>query len=225
MMSILSTRSLDKTQMSKLKDAGIGIETYDAITIEYLNTEIPEAFSHYIFTSKNGVRAYLRNRKEYNSHTDNFLCYCVGEKTMSLLEEKGLKVAKMAKNASELANFIVNKSEKGPFLVFTGNRNRPDLGNIFRQNGISFREIKGYETHLNPQTFEHEFPCILFYSPSGIKSFLNANKAGNSMAVCIGETTGKEARKHFKKVWISHKATTDAVLDKLIEIYPTLART
>lgn len=208
-----------------LKDVGINIETYDAISIEHLNIEIPTAFSHYIFTSKNGVRAYLNNRKEYHPLPDELLCYCVGEKTKSLLEEKGLKVAKMAKNASELSNFIVNKSEKGPFLVFTGNMNRPELGNILRQNGISFREIKGYETHLNPQAFEREFPCILFYSPSGIKSFLTANKPGNSMAVCIGETTAKEARKHFKKVRIADKATTDAVLDKLIEIYPTLART
>lgn len=225
MISVLSTRSLDKKQISLLKDVGINIETYDAISIEHLKTEIPSAFWHYIFTSKNGVRAYLRNRKESQPLTDKLLCYCVGEKTKSLLEEKGLKVVKMANNASKLANFIVNNSEKGPFLVFTGNRNRPDLANILRQNGISFREIKGYETHLNPQAFEREFPCILFYSPSGIKSFLTANKAGNSIAVCIGETTAKEARKHFKKVWIADKATTDAVLDKLIEIYPTLAIT
>ncbi|MEZ2413825.1 uroporphyrinogen-III synthase [Muriicola sp. E247] len=208
-----------------LKDAGIGIETYDAISIEHLNPEIPAAFSHYIFTSKNGVRAYLKNRKEYHPLPDELLCYCVGEKTKALLVEKGLKVVKMANNASELANFIINKSEKGPFLVFTGNRNRPELGNILRQNGISFREIKGYETHLNPHAFKREFSCILFYSPSGIKSFLTANKPGNSIAVCIGETTAKEARKHFKKVWIADKATTDAVLDKLIEIYPTLAIT
>ncbi|MEY8020278.1 uroporphyrinogen-III synthase [Muriicola sp. SD30] len=225
MMSILSTRSLDKTQMSMLKNAGISIETYDAISITHLNTEIPTAFSHYIFTSKNGVRAYLKNRKEYLPHPDELLCYCVGEKTKSLLEEKGLKVVKMTNNASELAHFIVNESEKGPFLVFTGNRNRPDLGNILRQNGISFREIKGYETHLNPHSFECEFSCILFYSPSGINSFLTANKPGNSMAICIGETTAKEARKHFIKVKIADKATTDAVLDKLIEIYPTLAIT
>ncbi|QBA65482.1 uroporphyrinogen-III synthase [Muriicola soli] len=223
MNPILSTRSLSDLQMKMLKKEGISVETYDAITVNLLNAQLPTNFRHYIFTSKNGVKGFLRNNKNDTSVQSEVACYCVGEKTSSLLREKGLKVIKMAENASKLGNFIVKQPEKGPFLIFTGNRNRPELREVFMRHHIKFEEIRVYETHLNPQIFSCHFECILFYSPSGIQSFLIENSAGNAKAICIGETTAREARKHFSTVWVANNPTTDSVLNKLIEIYPTIA--
>jgi len=223
MTPILSTRSLSEIQMTMLKDAGISIEVFDAITINHLDADLPTEYNHFIFTSKNGVKGFLRNRKKNSSLSSDTVCYCVGGKTAIFLEENGLKVAKMAENASELGNFIAKQTKKGPFLVFTGNRNRPELNEIFRENGVLFREIKVYETHLNSRKFDRNYNCVLFYSPSGIQSFLMENSAGNSLAICIGETTAKEARKNFKKVFVADRPSTEAVLQKLIEIYPTIA--
>ncbi|MBT8282209.1 MAG: uroporphyrinogen-III synthase [Muriicola sp.] len=222
MNPVLSTRSLSELQMMMLKKAGISVETYDAISISLLETELPTDYRHYIFTSKNGVKGYLRNKKKGIASQREVACYCVGEKTFALLEEKGHNVVKMAENASKLGDFIVKQAEKGPFLIFTGNRNRPELGDLLRLHKINFEEICVYETHLNPREFDRQFECILFYSPSGIQSFLMENSAGDSKAICIGETTAKEARKHFSKVWVADNTTTDSVLNKLIEIYPTI---
>jgi uroporphyrinogen-III synthase len=145
----------------------------------------------------------------------------VGEKTKSFLEENGLFVAYMFENAADLGNFIVNQGEIGPFLIFTGNRNRPEIVENFKDNNIAYTEVMVYETHLNPRTFEKQFQCVLFFSPSGVQSFVQANSTSDALALCIGETTADEARKHFTRVLVAERPTAQAVLDKLLKIYPT----
>ncbi len=223
MKAILSTRILDKTQETRLKNAGIAIESYDAIHIQYLDNEIPEGYNHLIFTSKNGVKGYLRNLNTSPANTKDITCFCVGEKTKSFLEEIGFFVGKMAQNSSQLGEFIAEKGKKGPFLIFTGNRNRPELRKILEENEIPFREVMVYETVENPKKFDKAYQCILFYSPSGVHSFITANSPNNAMAICIGETTAREARKHFQTVLVAETPTTDNVIDTLIKNYPILA--
>ena len=95
-----------------LRDAGIDIEDYDAISIKQLDIVIPKGFTQYIFTSKNGVKGYLRNLNSEIPGSSNIICHCVGEKTSSFLAENGLIVAEIAQNASELGHFLVKKHIK-----------------------------------------------------------------------------------------------------------------
>ncbi|GGD48989.1 uroporphyrinogen-III synthase [Muriicola marianensis] len=223
MNSVLSTRNLSSSQLALLAKSGIGMECYDAILIKLLKAELPEGFDEYIFTSKNGVKGYLKNRVPEAENQKKITCYCVGEKTQAFLEEKGLFVAKMTQNSRELGDFLVKNDKKGPFLVFTGNRNRPELGSKLEEHQIPFREVLVYETHLNPKKIEKNFQILLFYSPSGVQSFVQVNDPKDETALCIGETTAREARKHFRKVVVADKPTTDNVIEKLIENFPTLS--
>ncbi len=224
MKTVLSTRRLDKSHSSRMEGMGIRWECYDAISIRFLEAQIPEGFHHLVFTSKNGVRGFLKNRQADGSQHSDFSCFCVGEKTRSFLEENGFFVAKMAQNAAELGDFIATLNENGPFLIFTGNRNRPELGEKLRRNQIAYTELPVYETHLNPKKFEEDFDCILFFSPSGVRSFTSENESQKAIALCIGDTTAGEAQQFFSRVVTADKPTVDAVVDKLIDIIPALTK-
>ena len=52
---------------------------------------------------------------------------------------------------------------------------------------------------------------VLFYSPSGIDSYLKDNNT-DKIAFCIGETTAVKARKHFDNVQVANMPDVDSVL-------------
>ena len=58
----------------------------------------------------------------------------------------------------------------------------------------------------------------MFYSPSTVQSFLKNNNP-NCVAYCIGETTAKEATKHFKDVRIAKIPTIESVIELVNEHY------
>lgn len=222
---VLSTKLLNKDQKSCLQEAEFYLEEYNAITIDLLDFTLPQGFDHYIFTSKNGVRSYLQHLKVNALPPDpEKQCFCVGQKTKSFLEEHGLKVMKMAENALELANFITKHHQNEEFLIFTGNRNRPDLPNTFTRETIHFEEVEVYHTSLVPRQLEKGFAAILFYSPSGVESFTRKNNIGNTPVFCIGETTAKEARKHSEHVVVAEYPTVDSTIQALIYTLPTLLK-
>lgn len=222
MSPILSTRILSEEQKKPLEVAQIAVEEYNAITIDLLDFTLPEGFTHFIFTSKNGVKSFLQHLTDHPGfNISEIRCFCVGRKTRSFLKENGLKVIKMADNALELAHFIQNIHKNQHFLIFTGNRNRPELRNILQKENILFEEVEVYQTSLVFRQFNSEFQAILFYSPSGVESFTQVNEIGETPVFCIGETTAKEARKHSNHVHVSENNTVDGVIQALIRSYPT----
>jgi len=225
MSPVLSTRILSEVQKKALEDAQICVEQYNAITIDLLDFSLPKGFTHFIFTSKNGVKSFLQHLADTPGLSiSEISCFCVGQKTKSFLEENGLKVIKMAENALELADFVVKRCKNENFLIFTGNRNRPELRNILHKENIVFEEVEVYQTTLVPQQFNSGFQAVLFYSPSGVESFVRENEIGNTPVFCIGETTAKEARKYSQHVIVSEKTTVDGLLQTLIKTYPTLLK-
>ena len=126
--------------------------------------------------------------------------YCVGENTKSLIERYGQKVNKMCHNSSELSNHILKHSSKEKFLFCRGNIQNHSFTNFFKQKNIDLNELVVYMNKSNSKKFKEKFEAIMFFSPSGIKSFLEKNSLGNSICVCIGQTTAEFAEKHTSKV-------------------------
>ncbi|MEO0902719.1 MAG: uroporphyrinogen-III synthase, partial [Bacteroidota bacterium] len=60
--------------------------------------------------------------------------------------------------------------------------------------------------------FDTTFDGYLFYSPSGIRSFLEVNTLSESPLFCIGETTAQEAKKHSENLIVANKPTVENVL-------------
>ncbi|MBO0320859.1 uroporphyrinogen-III synthase [Muricauda sp. CAU 1633] len=220
MKTVLSTKILTPSQKELFLNSGLGLVEYDALKIDFLNVEIPLNYSNYIFTSKNAVKAFLNQVK--SSNLSKFNVFCVGEKTKTLLKENGLNVVKMAENALELGKNIVKNHKNKRFLFLCGNKRRDELPALLTQNDIKFKELEVYRTELNPKAFQRGFDGILFFSPSGIRSYLLENTLGNGTLFCIGETTAAEARKHSKNIIIANKPTVENVLVQAINYFKNL---
>ncbi len=182
MKAILSTKKLKANQRQLLLKTGASLVEYDAIKIDFVPFQVPSLIENAIFTSQNAVKAVMGYGLEIGS------CFCVGEKTKSLLEDKGFNVIKMSEYASELADFIVKNHKKDSFHFFCGNIRSDEIPSKLKENSIALEEIEVYKTTLNPKKFNRQFDAILFFSPSGVRSYCEENLQGvENLAGSSGE--------------------------------------
>ncbi len=211
--TILSTKKLSEAQKELLLNSGLGYIEYDAIQIELLDVEIDKAVEHAIFTSKNAVLSILNSKFKIQK------CFCVGEKTKKLLEEKGLQVLETAQNASDLAQIIVKKYKNESFLFFCGNLRRDELPMILKQHYVHLKEQVVYKTQYNSKKYHRSFDGVLFFSPSGVQSYTSENEMNKSIAFCIGNTTASEAKKHTATIIIANKPTVENVIVQAVKYF------
>lgn len=214
MPTVLSTKKLKENQRSLLLNAAISLVEYNAIKIEFVPFKVPSNIENAIFTSQNAVKAIQDSRTKIQD------CFCVGKKTKLLLQESGLNVIKMTEYASELADYLVKNHKNDSFHFFCGNIRSDEIPSKLKENNITFEEIEVYKTTLNPKKFERQFDAVLFFSPSGVRSFceersnLTDNKA---IFVCIGTTTASEAKKYTENVVVSNTTTAESVIAKAVK--------
>lgn len=219
-MKVLSTKILSKKQKSAME--GIAMDEISMIDISYgSDFKIEENIINAVFTSANSVRSVFEKHQIATSFFD--VVFCVGSKTKQLLESFGIKVALMANNALELAELLAARFAQNTEGIkeiswFCGNLRNNDLPQIMAENGVLVTEYLVYQTKLNPVVVEETYDAILFFSPSGIESFIKKNKPNSRPVVCIGSTTATKAIEFFDNVYISDKTTVESVLDKVNEI-------
>ena len=224
MKSVLSTKKLSPSQRELLVNAGISLVDYNAINIEFVPFKAPNTVENAIFTSQNAVKAYLNEKDQLPSPLEGegsgVRMFCVGEKTKSLLEENGFKVVKMTEYASELASHLVENHKNDSFHFFCGNIRSDEIPSKLKENHIAFEEIEVYKTTLNPKKFDRQFDAILFFSPSGVRSYCEerSNLINDEPTfVCIGTTTASEAKKYSENVVIANATTVESVIAKTVK--------
>lgn len=215
MKTVLSTKILSLSQKELFLNSGLGLVEYDALKIELLDVKIPFDQSNLIFTSKNAVKAFLKQAQDLD--TSNFSVFCVGEKTKLFSQQNGLNVLATADYASELGEILIERYKNETFLFLCGNKRREDLPELLSKNNVQYKELEVYRTHLNSKKFQRDFDGILFFSPSGIQSYQLENSLGNSTLFCIGDTTASEAKKYSKNIIIANKPTVENVLVQAIK--------
>jgi uroporphyrinogen-III synthase len=216
MTQILSTKKLSKALKNKLSDAKIRLVEKNFIQTKSIDFETPQLNDYLIFTSKEAVKSVLK------SETKNVLsksCLCVGSKTRSFLEKKGFTVLESADYAEELIQIIESKYKTNSFTFFCGNIRRNTIPNFFQENKIVYNEFVVYETKLKPHQIKESFDGVLFYSPSGINSFLEKNTLENKTCFCIGTTTAKALENRTKNIVIASQPTVEYVIDEVIKYY------
>ena len=212
MPTVLSTKKLTEKQKELLQNAGVSLVEYNAIHIDFVSFKVPSIIENAIFTSQNAVKAIQDSRTKIQD------CFCVGKKTKLLLQESGLNVIKMTEYASELADYLVKNHKNDSFHFFCGNIRSDEIPSKLKENNITFEEIEVYKTTLNPKKFERQFDAVLFFSPSGVRSFVSENKINTSEAICIGTTTASEAKKYTENVVIANATTVESVIAKAVKI-------
>ncbi len=217
-INILSTKEL-ATPQTDLFSKDIGIQMSDFVTIRYNRLKpnlIKNTIENVVITSQNGVEALLQNFSKAELSFKNI--YCVGRRTKRKIERHISKVNHVENSAMELAKYLVEQKDIQEITFFCGNKKRGELTTVLSQNGVTVNEIEVYRTLLNTRKFDDNFDGILFFSPSGIESYLIDNKNIDIVAFCIGFTTGSEAEKHFKKVEVAKMPTIESVI-KLVNQY------
>ncbi len=209
---IFSTKVLSLVQTRTLS-SDIGVFMSDFITIQFNRLKpalIKNNLKNIIFTSQNAVQSVLNSYSSSELNYDHI--YCVGRRTKSLIEKSIGKVTHIENSAGKLAKYLVKNIDEKYVTFFCGDNRRDELPDILKNNNFDVNEIESYKTILTPNKLGDHYYGILFYSPTGIKSYLLENTASNEVAFCIGDTTANLAKKHFKNVVVSSSPTVDSII-------------
>lgn len=219
MNRILSTKKLSKALKKKFSDAKIELVEKNFIQTKSISFETPQLNDYLVFTSKKAVKSVLKSEVK-NVHT--FSCLCVGSKTKNFLEKKGFAVLESADYAEDLIQIIDSKYKSNSFTFFCGNIRKDTIPNYFQENKIAYNEFVVYETKLKPHQIKKEYDGVLFFSPSGVNSFLENNTIENKTCFCIGTTTSKALENKTENIVIASQPTVENVITEVIKFYKRL---
>lgn len=211
-MHVFSTKKLSEIQ-KELFHEDIDSESSDFIKIRFNRIPakvVKNEIENVIITSKNGVESLLNSFLKQELHFKNI--YCVGRRTKKLIESKIGKVAHSEKNAEKLATYLSKELKGKEVTYFCSDIRLETLPTILAENNIVLNEVEAYKTMLSPENVKEKFTGVLFYSPSTIQSYLQSNNP-DRVAFCIGESTAKEARKHFETVKTASLPTVESVIE------------
>lgn len=214
-ISILSTKILLSHQKQALLDAGFSVTEANFIKTENSDFDLQEINDNLIFTSQNAAQSVLLHPKCEELKSKKV--FCVGMKTKALLEENGFNVEVYLDYASDLAEIITLIYSKESYTFFSGNLRKETLPKALKTAKVKFNEIQVYETTLTPQKIKTPVDGILFFSPSGIESYLKENKIKNEICFCIGETTAETLDKTTRNIIVADQPSVENVIEDVIE--------
>lgn len=216
-INILSTKTLLSSQKQALLDAGFSVTEANFIKTENSDFDLNGIKENLIFTSQNAAQSVLLHPKCSALKTKNV--FCVGIKTKALLEENGFNVDVYVDYASDLAEIITLIYSNESFTFFSGNLRKETLPKALKVAKVNFNEIQVYETTLTPQKIKTPVDGILFFSPSGVESYLKDNKIKNEICFCIGETTASSLDTITRNIIVADQPSVENVIEDVIEEY------
>ena len=215
---VFSTKSLTDEQRHLFKNP-IVVDSYDFIKISFNRipiTLLKSKIENVIITSQNAVESIITNCPAEELQFKNI--YCVGRRTKKLIESKIGKVKHSENSAKKLADYLVEFIDGTEVTYFCSNIKLDDLPRILEANNIKVNEVEAYETVSDSMELDSGIEGVMFYSPSTVKSYMQNNDP-DKIAYCIGETTAREAKRHFKDVRVSKIPTVESVVELVNENY------
>ena len=216
-LNILSTKKLNKINQELFKTNNLNLFQHDFINTSLINFKLPDHNGSWIFTSKTAVNAVFTSNEKTKCIGKTM--YCVGKSTKSLLLKNGQKVTKMTENLSKLADFIKKNAKNENFIFCCGSIKNEVFSDFFKTNNITLTEIPVYKTELNSKKIEKKFNGIMFFSPSGVKSYLEKNSFHNTMCICIGETTSNYVSNFSKNIITCDSPSINSVVYLTINLF------
>ena len=216
--TIVSTKKLVADQKQLLLDQHFTVVEEDFIETSYHSFELSTINQNLIFTSQNAVQSVLQHPQCESLKSKNV--FCVGMKTKALLTDNGFNVIAYTGYAADLGEIIALIYGKESFTFFCGNLRREVLPETLREKEITFNEIEVYQTNITSKKISNKADGILFFSPSGVESYLKLNTIKDETCFCIGETTAEALeQKKIKNIVIAEKPTVEMVIAEVLEYY------
>lgn len=217
-VNIYSTKSLTDDQKQGFHDDVVS-ESSDFVKISLnrmTQTVLRPMPKNVVITSKNAVESLITNFSSEELKFENI--YCVGRKTKRFVERKIGKVTHTENNSKALAEYLVDYIEGTEVTYFCSDIRLDELPTILNENNIEVNEVIAYETKHDSVKINDGIKGVMFYSPSTVQSYKQEND-DDIVAFCIGDTTAKEASKHFKDVRIAKIPTVESVIDLVNEFF------
>ena len=209
---IVSTKKLSDAQ-KKLVSNTVEIQDSDFIKIRFnrLSPKLMESkHDNVVITSQKAVESVLNS---FTKEEMNFgSIFCVGRRTKKLIENRIGKVTHVARNAEKLASYLVDNLENKKVTYFCSNKRLDVIPLELSKKNFTVEEVEAYNTTLSSTKVDDDVKAILFYSPSGVESYMQNNTTDGKIAFCIGETTAKEARNYFKEVKVADLPSVESLL-------------
>ncbi len=173
-----------------------------------------------IFTSVNGVESFFENgfRPNEDFFAKNFnKIYAVGVKTKQALRKNGFGTFKTFSCAAEMSEFITHFCNRENFIHFCGNISLNILEKELPLQNIKYKKEVLYDTEQLYPVYTEDYDAVVFFSPSGVRSFIQHNCIDGKILFAIGKTTETELKKMTQeKVYYSKKNSLTDLL-KIIE--------
>ena len=148
----------------------------------------------------------------------------IGAGTAQALRDMGL-MADYIPEVYDAAHLGAGLPADGKVLILRAEIGSPALTEAFKERTIAYDDIPVYKTvYENPRSEElrtaleaGEVPFVTFTSASTVKGLVSSVGADADFsrftALCIGEQTAAEAKRHGMAVKIARAATIDAVVE------------
>lgn len=226
--TILSTAGLPEAQILQLEQAGIFCEQIPFISIQQSVTEevrgIIDMASRQqkivVFTSVNAVAPVVAALQET---VPDWRIYCISGATRMAVEQYfgADRIAGSADDAASLAQKISLPDGPSEVLFFCGNKRLDTLPGLLSGRDIMVEECQVYITTLSPVRVDKSYDAILFFSPSGVESFLSENEMPQeTILFSIGHTTAKALNgKLPNKVIVSPEPGKKQLTETVIAYY------
>lgn len=224
--SILCTAEVGNEALDMAAANGVEVTFTPFIRIQHadeeavkkeINTLIGEKITA-VFTSKNAVVPVVNVVKEDQV---NWQVFCLGNKTQKAVKKlSGSECICVTESSEELARNIIQSGAKRVHF-FCGDIRLDTLPDILKAAGVQVMEHIVYKTIERPHFSEKEYDGVLFFSPSGVRSFFSVNKVSERTALfAIGATTAAEVRKYMNvEVRISPVQSKEGVLTTAINYF------
>lgn len=188
------------------------------------------AFSWVVLTSPFGVQAMIMqlNMQKLDLRALAHCKFaCIGDATARELKSYGIQADYIPEffTSQALAEGLCEYITTGEHvLLLRAEQGAEILPTMLKKKGISFADIKTYETkwvmdskvtEISEMLAAGKIDCITFTSASTVKSFVSqiARELYQGMrAICIGEITAQEARMHGFSCVTAEKATIDSMV-------------
>ena len=229
---VLTNEKLEKG-FEKLKNLGFKLSHFPLI--KTLSIELDSNINIYdfdciIFTSKNGVEYFLKNKLVQKIKLNDKYFVCIGEKTAQKLKEMGFKPNYICKRnysefmSEEMKNKGVLKNMKS--LLVQGSLSDNKLIESLKSFSKT-EKIISYRTELvNKKYSELEKinkkykPYVVFTSPSSFDSFIKFYDANEVNLVSIGNTTSSHITNlGFQTTLTSKMQSYDGISESLIAFF------
>ncbi|MAT79271.1 MAG: hypothetical protein CMD13_00840 [Flavobacteriales bacterium] len=224
---ILTNENFEKG-FSKLNKRGIKVFHFPMIKTSSINLEINlNNVDSIIFTSKNGIKYFFKNKLIMNNNLDDKFFICIGKKTAQKLKESGFEAGFVCKRnyskfmAEEIRENKILKDKK--CLLVQGSLSDNSLfdslstfSNTQKKVFYKTELIKNKYTELE-KIIQNNEPYVIFTSPSSFDSFINVYNPKKVKIVSIGNTTSSHInQKGFNTALTSAMQSFEGISESLI---------